>query len=807
MRLHERFDDKGYHSCVMTTFGVDFDIFENAVYSRLMASGCYNNVLIGDQRMFSLALESGFTKPKSAGRKYNVVTVKPRNNKNGVFHPKIILQLGRHGGQLIAGSANMTAPGIAGNLEVIGHLKCGLEASGEQKLISGAWHYLSQFLNNDTLSKYQSSWITRRTPWLLDNERINEPLPLSDGTLAAIWTANEAQGILEKYFAAIEGSSVKRLIIISPYWDEDLSTLRLIQNRTSPQSTILLLNADGGLFPIHNLKSDVLLYDIGQLSSPRFVHAKIILIETEEFDFVLYGSANCTFAALGHGSNSGLNEECCVFRRVKVGQTLENLKLRDFLIDNNPLSRKDISPFYKDESIDLLTANKRDPGKFELNENRLTWWFINSSDIESTKLQAKNALDEDLSFEYLLENLHTDKAIFTVKYESSPTFLRLQYSDNSFSAPAIVTNSSVIQQECMREANTKTTDRILGSVVTDDDESSLLNILEIIDLLDDESSEGQDNENIRKRKQEHEAKDSESDYRNLSYDEFVAYRRNDATSDTAYSHVSSLSGRGHSDVRGYLNRILGLFEKIDPELEEDTESLIRAIQMKEESEDDFDAEPKDYSNFTKQSELKISDEKAIESIIQRRKKEQFADTVELFLEKTRKKSEKLSLNSSDLLRLRAIFMLIASFGWKRSGSTLNKIGNNSWSRAFGKTLHLVFSGKHPAIANLRVEGVHINVPVDFQECWATCMWASQACIIGAENDKENDWLTSALYTLRQQVYHLVRLTTAEMCSENALKVIEGLNKRFAHRLGIDSQHLLTRHLETARSIAGGTHLT
>ena len=35
MRLYERFADKGYHSSIATTFGIDFDAYENIVLPRI----------------------------------------------------------------------------------------------------------------------------------------------------------------------------------------------------------------------------------------------------------------------------------------------------------------------------------------------------------------------------------------------------------------------------------------------------------------------------------------------------------------------------------------------------------------------------------------------------------------------------------------------------------------------------------------------------------------------------------------------------------------------------------------------------
>ena len=50
---------------------------------------------------------------------------KRREGAAGVFHPKLVVQLGRNGGRIIVSSANMTATGLAGNLELAGEFTCG----------------------------------------------------------------------------------------------------------------------------------------------------------------------------------------------------------------------------------------------------------------------------------------------------------------------------------------------------------------------------------------------------------------------------------------------------------------------------------------------------------------------------------------------------------------------------------------------------------------------------------------------------------------------------------------------------------
>ena len=128
MKLYERFGDRGFHTTVFTTFGVDFDAYESIALSRLRGSGCHNNILVADQRMLTHALSGASAAPKFAGRLYSVSGA----SASGVFHSKIILQLGRRQGRLIIGSANATASGLAGNLELVGVIECDHEENNAQ---------------------------------------------------------------------------------------------------------------------------------------------------------------------------------------------------------------------------------------------------------------------------------------------------------------------------------------------------------------------------------------------------------------------------------------------------------------------------------------------------------------------------------------------------------------------------------------------------------------------------------------------------------------------------------------------------
>jgi hypothetical protein len=103
MKLYETFGKQGFHTTVATSFGIDFGAYENVMLARLRGAGCFNNLVAADSAMLTLALEGGSELPRHAGRSYTVTPV----GGSDLFHPKLVLQLGRSAGRLIVSSANI----------------------------------------------------------------------------------------------------------------------------------------------------------------------------------------------------------------------------------------------------------------------------------------------------------------------------------------------------------------------------------------------------------------------------------------------------------------------------------------------------------------------------------------------------------------------------------------------------------------------------------------------------------------------------------------------------------------------------
>ena len=169
MKLYDRFGAKGFHSSFITTFGIDFDTYENVCLSRLRGAGCTNNFILPDARMQTYALDGASVLPRYAGRfLFRPGMAAPRG---GVFHSKLYLRVGRRAGELLVGSANMTAPGLAGNRELMGMVECGPEEFGERRIIAAAWSYLEPRLDQTQNSvARQLAWMRARSTWLVDTE-------------------------------------------------------------------------------------------------------------------------------------------------------------------------------------------------------------------------------------------------------------------------------------------------------------------------------------------------------------------------------------------------------------------------------------------------------------------------------------------------------------------------------------------------------------------------------------------------------------------------------------------------------------
>lgn len=367
----------GYHSSIITTFSVDPAFYDSSIQYRLRSYGCDNNILMADSAMLKqtlLASPEGFV---GAGSRYAVVPV----NTRGCFHPKINLRLGTDSAALIIGSANATAAGWGRNQEVVTPFTWNYKQDDYITKTAGlfirkAYDYLDSWLSATAgeVLTYKRDLHKRYSPWLHEIEAISTPIDLPDGSAIDIFfeSGNDEQSIMSQFFHLIGNYTPQRLIIISPYWDIKLQALREMKKLLGDCPIMIGLHADSNEFPINalNESDDIRFFSLKNADNGyRFLHAKVILVETTEFDHVIFGSANCSDDALGGIEIRAKNAETSIYRRLPRGKVREALKLDlNNVIDKSLIRLQETQSRLYNYSKQSLPA-----GSLEMHEDLLIW--------------------------------------------------------------------------------------------------------------------------------------------------------------------------------------------------------------------------------------------------------------------------------------------------------------------------------------------------------------------------------------------------------------------------------------------------
>jgi hypothetical protein len=815
MKLYDRFADKGYHTCIATTFGIDFDAYESIVLPRLRGAGCRNNIVVADSRMLTHALNGASSLPRLAGKLYTVSGF----SGSGVFHPKLFLQLGRKGGRLFVASANLTASGLAGNLELVATVTCGIEDSGERRLIVSAWDYINRLIDQDQQAVVsQRDWTIARTPWLRQASAADSPVELTDKTLASFLATGGELGIAAR-FADLIKEPVSRLIVVSPYWDTNLEALTFLADRLQPAETAILIDPAIATFPkaaIGNIPS-AQLYNRGDFRTGRFIHAKAIIAQTESSDHVLMGSANCTIAALGTGTFAGLNEEACLYRKLPRNAVTEALELTDCFSPERIIDRSTLSELQLDDDIPLDELAAQAPGKFECRVDVLTWRPAIAINPNSVKIELLNEYGKPIDCQLSPLNSQNEKLRFNISgTEERPAFARLLFSEVHRSALAIV---AVIDRlsSAIREAHSRKTENALREL--DGETEANLMLLEVLDVLeqletDDESTRAPIS--IPKKPQDRTDPNGGPQYKTLSYEQFIAGRR--PRTENSKLTNNSLAGSEVSLVRGFLNRILGMQDEQNHDADEDEKVFAGAFDLGDETEN---AEAAIASGQEFDGKQKPPEQTEQEKELQRRKaaqrqatKEQIVAAAAAFGKRVKERQSQGKLDNRDILRLRALLMIICAAAWrgpdkgsanKGPRSSLQVLPSeddaNSWPFVIGRLLFVFFGGRDPAIKHLSISAEHDQLPDDIVECWATCYWCLQASMNASVSAKERARINQHLGPIAELAYLLTLPTQDEQMSDDVIALIDSLSKRYAAQMGLDADQIAQSHRSLVAKLA------
>ena len=804
MRLYEQFAEKRFHTSVATTFGIDFDAYESIVLPRLRGAGCRNNIVIPDSRMLTHALDGAAALPKHAGQLYTVNGA----SAQGVFHPKLFLQFGRREGRLFVSSANLTASGLAGNLELVGVLTCDDTETGEQQLIAQAWDYVSRLIDDRQQGTTgQRDWMLARTPWLQRAAPASDPVSLADQTVAALLTTHEPTGIGVRFAEMIQ-EPVTRLIVISPYWDMDLAALKLLANRLQPLEIAIVLDPECKVFPKHALSGlpPLRLYSAGDFRKGRFIHAKAIIAQTASADHVMIGSANCTKHALGAEDFAPTNEEVCLYRCLPPDTLPDALGIGELLEDGPEIDPDSLDePEFEDE-LPLEDLARLSPGQFECRVDTLIWYPPTSADPSNCEIELLDQQGRVISCNLSPMAGSGDQAL---RYEISettqrPAFARVVHRNGTKSPVAVVTLIDRIRA-VVRETRSRQAENALRDLDNETEASlALLDVLDVLEKLETHEDTGRDPLSIPKKRRPEDDQSDDSRYRVLSYEDFVAGRR----PRTAGTHItdSSLAGSDASMVRGFLNRIVGLAAADDDHHDDDDgDALKKAFDMGDETADaeaavkageEFDTE-KDPKREQQQVDLERRKNAARKAT-----KDQLVKATQRYIERIRTRRQSGALDNYDVLRLRALLMILCAAampcspagGGKSDGQSRLRVlppekDEHSWPNLMGRLIFAIFGGKNPAFRDLCVSNEHDQIPDDFIECWATCYWCLQASLSAPLSQAGHARLEPLLKRLLEKVCRFTLPTEEELIGEDVMTLMESMSTHHAERLGIAPENI------------------
>lgn len=794
MNLLEALSDRGFHSCIATTFCIGFDAYETLVLQRFRTAGCLNNVVLADAAMLAQVLSGNDALPTSAGKHYLLLPTFSR----GLFHPKIILQLGINQGRLIVGSANLTSAGLGGNLEVIGMVGRTADDPAADPILAAAWDYVATFLPNDgSVAKMQRDWALARTPWLSQAKRAEQPIALPSGGSAMFLSSPGEEG-LAGHFAVMAGNRVRRLVVVSPFWDEEFIALLALARATNAKEVVILIGDAERPFPadVTRTPAYVHFHSMGRVARGRFVHAKLIVAQTPTADHVLFGSANCTAAALGVGRKSGKNQEACLYRHMERDEALAQLGLAEFLTRESRLAKSSICVVSPPADLPLDRLAARNPGTFELDADIIHWrpspgFLDGRGSLEVLDAHQRTRFAD-------LERIASDNPA-VIRFRApdlldKASFMRIQRNGEPSALAPLIRRQEVLNG--LVAADRRPTLSIYPRLGDPDAEEGFW----LLELLADLRRGAKEEQDARRDGRIARAKATPAiatvAHRKLDYTEFMRSRTR--RSDETRSHENFNSP--HFVISDFLNRLLGISRgswandednEVVPDLEPETRDLDEIVDRTVEQ------EQRKRKSKAEEEARKREARQRQQSTNAQRKIVAAVDTFTRDLVGRR-------ISVEDIIHMRAILsVLIATARPRLSGvppkpcQTLESRGDRGWPRLVGRVLNVMFGNHRPAISRLKIAESTHGLRSAVLECWAISLWSIQAAQLFLSNSAEERSLSGSLASLRVRIYERMQLHADDLSGESFMTVFDAIANRFASRLGLDATKLRDAHLAQA----------
>lgn len=328
-----------YHSAIVTCYSFDPVFYSSFFRPQLNARGIINQVVLIDAGCLDEAKEneqlSGL--PGSPFEGYTPLRIECPTG--GVFHPKIGFYVGEKRITAVIGSGNLTYSGMSYNDEAWCAFSISSADSADAPVIASMWSYLKSIIGRQSITsaELQVSWMLENSALLRSIDSITlsgATVPDAEGE-SFMFSANTGSGaIFDSLVQAVGDSQVKSIKICAPFFDMNGTAIKRIADTFSPsridclvhpEESTLPVKLDRGSYPSIRFFRFELRKDSSKTpeeKNRKYVHAKMIQIETESGTIFAIGSANASIQALG-GDGKYSNDEADII--------ITSTKGRDFL--------------------------------------------------------------------------------------------------------------------------------------------------------------------------------------------------------------------------------------------------------------------------------------------------------------------------------------------------------------------------------------------------------------------------------------------------------------------------------------------
>jgi hypothetical protein len=336
------FDTEPANLAILSTFQLDADFFEQRLLRCPALVKARRIVIFMDAGQWFRMLHQD-VRARLLNHRYLVVPVRP---SQGVFHPKLNLQVSEQGGHVQCGSNNLTRSGCSSNLELLNSFSFNLEEDNGDAIyiIQEAYRFFKHACDDaeEETGRIARQWLEELTvpvPWIL------APLPQNDHRSVRLLHTYEGS-LWDRLTIKLADSPPERLMVISPFYDMDGEMVKRV-HRHWPKCKIELIvqqkYTNLPVSPLKKFRSKVALSELRNTS--RRLHAKLIAWESKNGAGCLVGSANFTTAAY-----DAKNIETCLL----VSEAEDFVRgLFDKQLGKRPITFEDFEPGTEQEQETL----------------------------------------------------------------------------------------------------------------------------------------------------------------------------------------------------------------------------------------------------------------------------------------------------------------------------------------------------------------------------------------------------------------------------------------------------------------------